>query len=54
MRGTSSNVLVEDSVIQLSDVGICVNETTTKGGVVLVNNTEPKGVKPNYDPYLIN
>ena len=51
MRGTSANVLVEDSTIALSDVGIHVNYSTTQGGVVLRNNKEPAGVPPNYNPY---
>jgi hypothetical protein len=53
VRGTSANVLVEGSMIQQSDVGIHVNMTTTKGGIVLVNNTEPKNVPPNYNPYYV-
>jgi hypothetical protein len=51
VRGTSANVLVENSVIEMSDVGVYVNETTTKGGIVLVNNKQPEGVPENYDPY---
>ena len=44
-------MLVEDSVIQMSAVGIHVNESTTKGGIVLINNQEPAGVPHNYNPY---
>ena len=51
VRGTSANVLVEGSVIENSHVGIHVNTTTTKGGIVLLNNTEPPGVKKNFNPY---
>mmetsp|Transcript_25751 Transcript_25751/g.68847 ORF Transcript_25751/g.68847 Transcript_25751/m.68847 type:complete len:198 (+) Transcript_25751:713-1306(+) len=51
VRGTSANVLVEGNVIRQSDVGIHVNYTTTKGGVVLVNNEEPAGIPPNFNPY---
>ena len=39
-------------MIEQSHVGIYVNESTTKGGIVLVNNQEPDGVPPNYNPYL--
>eukprot|EP00041_Stephanoeca_diplocostata_P029767 m.886641 g.886641 ORF g.886641 m.886641 type:complete len:955 (-) comp23627_c0_seq5:567-3431(-) len=52
IKGTSANVLVEDNVIANSDVGIHVNYTTTQGGVVLVGNTEPPSVPPNYNPYV--
>ena len=51
VRGTSANVLVEGSRIAQSDVGIYVNYTTTRGGVVLRNNVEPDGVPPNFNPY---
>jgi len=51
VRGTSANVLVADSVIHLSDVGVHVNYTTTQGGIVLVNNIEPPNVPNNYNPY---
>ena len=52
IRGTSSNVLVEANVIEASDVGIHVNYTTTLGGVVVHNNTEPPAVAgKNYNPY---
>jgi hypothetical protein len=53
VRGTSANVLVEGSVIAASDVGVHVNLTTTKGGIVVVNNTEPAGVPNNYNPYYV-
>eukprot|EP01050_Picozoa_sp_SAG11_P030006 SAG11_NODE_8688_length_987_cov_0.917793_1_plen_176_part_00 len=52
VRGTSANVLVEGSMIEQSHVGIYVNKSTTKGGIVLVNNQEPTGVPNNYNPYL--
>ena len=52
VRGTSANVLVEGSVIEQSAVGVHVNESTTKGGIVLVNNTEPAGVPANFNPYV--
>jgi hypothetical protein len=32
VRGTSANVLVERNTIELSDVGVYVNHTTTRGG----------------------
>eukprot|EP00039_Didymoeca_costata_P023790 m.8277 g.8277 ORF g.8277 m.8277 type:complete len:915 (-) comp3864_c0_seq1:40-2784(-) len=51
VRGTSANVLVENNIIANSDVGIHVNYTTTQGGIVLKNNTEPSGVPENYNPY---
>ena len=51
VRGTSANVLVEGNTILQSDVGIHVNTTTTKGGIVLRNNEEPAGVPPNFNPY---
>ena len=52
VRGTSANVLVELNTIELSDVGVYVNHTTTKGGVVVRNNTEPPAVAgKNYNPY---
>jgi hypothetical protein len=51
VRGTSANVLVEDSVIELSDVGVHVNYTTTQGGVVLRRNKEPANVPANFNPY---
>tara|TARA_B110000208_G_C11750598_1_gene423310 strand:- start:186 stop:797 length:612 start_codon:yes stop_codon:yes gene_type:complete len=51
VRGTSANVLLESNVIERSDVGIHVNYSTTHGGVVLVNNTEPNNVPHNYNPY---
>ncbi len=51
VQGTSANVLVEGNAVADSDVGIYVNYTTTQGGVVLRNNTEPAGVPPNYNPY---
>ena len=51
VRGTSANVLVERNVIRQSDVGIHVNLTTTKGGVVVRANVEPDGVPPNFNPY---
>lgn len=53
VRGTSANVLVEGTQIFASDVGVHVNMTTVKGGIVLVNNTEPSGVPPNYNPYYV-
>ena len=53
VRGTSANVLVEGSMIEHSHVGIYVNKSTTKGGIVLVNNKEPKGVPENYNPYVV-
>merc|ERR1712216_214750 len=46
VRGTSANVLVESNTILESDVGIHVNYTTTKGGIVVRNNSEPEGI-PN-------
>ena len=49
--GTSANVLVEANVIANSDVGVHVNHTTTKGGIVVRNNVEPEGVPANYNPY---
>lgn len=52
VRGTSANVLVEGSLIEKSHVGIYVNMSTTKGGIVLVNNTEPAAVSRNYNPYV--
>ena len=52
VRGTSANVLVEANTIEQSDVGIHVNYSTTKGGVVVVGNTEPEGVPHNFNPYL--
>jgi hypothetical protein len=52
VRGTSANVLVEACLIEDSDVGIHVNYTTTQGGIVLRNNTEPPGVPPNFNPYV--
>ena len=54
VRGTSANVLVENSVIKESDVAVHVNYTTTKGGVVLSNNKGPAGVPDNYNPYTKN
>ena len=51
VRGTSANVLVEANVIANSDVGVHVNYTTTKGGIVVRNNVEPEGVPANYNPY---
>lgn len=54
VRGTSANVLVENSVIKESDVAVHVNYTTTKGGVVLSNNKGPAGVPDNYNPYVKN
>ena len=51
IRGTSANVLVEANVIANSDVGVHVNYTTTKGGIVVRNNVEPEGVPANYNPY---
>ena len=57
IRGTSGNTLVTGSVIKNSHVGIHVNYTTTSmfgaegGGIVVVNNSEPAGVQPNYNPY---
>ena len=51
VRGTSANVLVEANRIEQSDVGVHVNYTTTKGGVVVRNNTEPADVPPNFNPY---
>ena len=53
VRGTSANVLVEGSTISDSDVGVYVNYSTTLGGVVVRNNTEPAGVPANYNPYAI-
>ena len=53
VRGTSANVLVEGSMIEHSHVGIYVNKSTTKGGIVLVNNKEPKGVPEKYNPYVV-
>jgi len=56
VRGTSANTLVTGSEIRDSHVGIHVNRTTTTmfgaegGGVVVVNNSEPQGVKPNFNP----
>ena len=56
VRGTSANTLVTGSEIKDSYVGIHVNRTTTTmfgaegGGVVVVNNSEPQGVKPNFNP----
>eukprot|EP00941_MAST-03F_sp_MAST-3F-sp1_P003605 g3605.t1 len=41
VRGTSANVLVQNNTIEASDVGIHVNTTTTKGGIVLVQNSLP-------------
>jgi len=53
IAGNSSNVLVESNIISNSDVGIHVNSTCTAlGGIVLVNNTEPPNVPPNFNPYL--
>jgi len=52
IRGTSANVVVELNTIELSDVGVYVNHTTTTGGVVVRNNTEPPAVAgKNYNPY---
>ena len=51
VRGTSANVLVENNVVSLSDVGVHVNYTTTKGGIVVENNTEPPGIPNNFNPY---
>ena len=45
------NVLVEANLIANSDVGVHVNYTTTKGGIVVRNNVEPEGVPTNYSPY---
>ena len=53
VRGTSANVLLDSNLVELSDVGIHVNLTTTEGGVVLVNNTEPPNVPANYNPYQV-
>jgi hypothetical protein len=54
VRGTSANVLVENSRILLSDVGVYVNRTTTKGGIVLVNNMQPADVPQNFNPYALS
>eukprot|EP00040_Diaphanoeca_grandis_P025574 m.141853 g.141853 ORF g.141853 m.141853 type:complete len:943 (+) comp30217_c0_seq1:33-2861(+) len=54
VRGTSANVLVEGNTIEQSDVAVHVNESTTQGGVVVVNNTAPPSVEPNYNPYAKN
>jgi hypothetical protein len=51
VRGTSANVLLDSNVVERSDVGIHVNLSTTQGGVVLINNTEPPHVPANYNPY---
>ena len=52
VRGTSANVLVEGSRIEMSAVGVHVNYTTTYSGIVLSDNVEPSNVPPNFDPYL--
>jgi len=54
IKGTSANVLVEANIIEQSDVAVHVNETTTQGGVVVLNNAVPPNVKPNYNPYANN
>ena len=51
IRGTSANVVAEGNEIQLSDVGVYYNATTTQGGIVLVRNIEPNDVPNNYNPY---
>jgi len=51
VRGTSANVLVEANTVRLSDVGIHVNYSTTQGGIIVVNNTEPEGIPENFNPY---
>ena len=51
VRGTSANVLVEGTLVEQSDVAIHVNYTTTRGGIVLLNNKGPPGVPDNYNPY---
>jgi hypothetical protein len=53
IRGTSSNCLAEANEVELSDVGVYVNETTTMGGIVLVRNVEPNNVPSNYNPYVL-
>ena len=50
-RGTTANVLVEGNEIAASDVAVHVNYTTTQGGVALRNNTAPRGVPENFNPY---
>jgi len=53
IRGTSANILVENNKIYASDVGIHVNYTTTKGGIVVKNNIEPDSCSgKNYNPYV--
>ena len=39
--------------VEHSRVGIHVNYTTTRGGVVLVRNELPAGVPDNYNPYHV-
>jgi hypothetical protein len=53
VRGTSANVLVEGSVVELSDVGMHTNDTTTMGGIVMEGNVQPQNVPSNYNPYQI-
>ena len=45
---------VRRSQINMSDVGIHVNYSTTLGGIVLHNNHEPAGVPSNYNPYIVH
>eukprot|EP00051_Salpingoeca_urceolata_P024169 m.421658 g.421658 ORF g.421658 m.421658 type:complete len:919 (-) comp20198_c0_seq6:105-2861(-) len=52
VRGTSANVLVQHNTIELSDVGIYVNYTTTQGGIVLLDNQQPPNVPDNFNPYI--
>ena len=44
-------VLMEGSVVARSDVGVHVNYTTTQGGIVLRDNSQPPHVPANFDPY---
>jgi hypothetical protein len=52
IRGTSANCLAEGNEIELSDVGVHYNESTTMGGIVLLRNVEPNNVPINYNPYI--
>ncbi len=52
--GTSANVIVQGNTIQNSDVGIFVTYTSTQGGIMLLDNVEPPGILPNFNPYASN
>merc|ERR1712232_1416177 len=52
IQGLSANLLVEDNTILDSDVGIHVNRSTVKGGIVVRGNLEPPDIAgKNFDPY---